>query len=173
MTPLTPSHFLIGRPNGFQPNVSLEESDLVTGNDLSDREKHRLQLLDSFWSVWSRDYLCNLPPALNRFRKLGNLGVGHIVLIKEDHVPRMLWHLGLVLKVFPGIDGIVRSVLVKTVKGEYVRSIQCLYDLEVQQSSIIVPTTAWNFCDLESIGIMPDPVDSIGVEEFQQNHTLL
>ena len=133
LTPLTPSHFLIGRVASFPPAATPGDTDDVemTHLDLSNREKHRLQLLDSFWSTWSRDYLCNLPPTLNRFRKLGNLKVGSVVLVKEDHIPRMRWPLGLVVRMFPGRDGVCRSVVIRTAKGEFVRSIQRLYDLEV------------------------------------------
>jgi hypothetical protein len=80
LTPFIPSHFLIGRTNSFRPDVDLGVEEAVTSSDLNIREKHRLQVLETFWSVWSRDYLCDLPPTLNRLKKHGNLEV--------DSVPR-------------------------------------------------------------------------------------
>jgi hypothetical protein len=49
-----------------------------------------------------------------------------MVLIREDNTPRVITRL------FPGKDGLVRSVELKTNKGTSVRSIQRLHDLEVQ-----------------------------------------
>jgi hypothetical protein len=51
-----------------------------------------------------------LPPTVHKFEKSGNVGVGSLVLIREDNVPRMQWPLGLVTKEFPGKDGFTRSV---------------------------------------------------------------
>ena len=53
------------------------------------------------------------------------------MLLREDHIPRLKWPLGLVSELFPGSDGVVRSVKVKTDRGVYVRSIQRLHDLEI------------------------------------------
>ena len=129
--PLTPSHFLVGRNLGFQTVVDENEVE-VSQEHLSEIELIRQRRLELFWSVWSKDYLRNLPPVVNGFGKQGNVGVGSIVLIREDNIPRMKWPLGVITRVFPGKDGLVRSVEVKTVNGLLVRPIQRLHDLEVQ-----------------------------------------
>ncbi|KAK4324412.1 hypothetical protein Pmani_004972 [Petrolisthes manimaculis] len=128
--PLTPSHFLIGRVAGFQPQVSDEHVN-VSGLDLSEREIVRKRQLDKFWRMWSDDYLKNLPPAVKGFRSNCNVKKGSVVLLREDNVPRMNWPLGVITDLYPGRDGIVRSVNVKTAKGMLCRPVQKIHDLEI------------------------------------------
>ena len=99
--PLTPSHFLIGRGAGFQIEATPAE-ELVSANVLGDREVVRQEHLNRFWSLWSQDYLRNLPPTVNHLRARGDLKVGSLVLIREDNVRRMHWPMGKVKKIFPG-----------------------------------------------------------------------
>ena len=54
-----------------------------------------------------------------------------MVLVREDNIPRMSWPLGVIVKTFPGKDGIIRAVSVKTSKGVFTRPIQKLHDLEL------------------------------------------
>ena len=58
----------------------------------------------------------NLPPCHGSAAK-GNLEEGSVVLIREGGTPRLQWPLGVVTKMFPGRDGIVRAVELKTSKG--------------------------------------------------------
>lgn len=62
---------------------------------------------------------------------------GDLVLIKEDN-PRLKWPLGVVTDVFIGKDGLVRSVKVKTKKGEMTRPVKKLYELEVGRSEELI-----------------------------------
>ena len=55
-----PSHFLIGRATGFQIIGSVDP--IPTNIDLLIREEIRQQLMDKFWSIWTSQYICNLPP---------------------------------------------------------------------------------------------------------------
>ena len=133
--PLTPSHFLTGKLVGFQPETSDFNEVIVSPKDLSSRDIVCRQRLDHFWSRWSSDYLRNLPPTVNRFFPRGDLRVGSVVLIREDNVPRLKWPLGRVQELFPGKDGVTRSVSLKTAKGVVTRSIQKLHDLEVNDQT--------------------------------------
>ncbi|KAK3878755.1 hypothetical protein Pcinc_016567 [Petrolisthes cinctipes] len=133
--PLTPSHFLIGRPAGFKVEDVNEASVQSTAKDLSLREKIRQQQLDKFWELWSNDYIRNLPPTVKGFQQKCKLKEGSLVLIKEDNIPRMSWPCGIVLEVFPGKDGLIRGVTIKTAKGIIQRPIQKLHDLEIQYKS--------------------------------------
>ena len=128
--PLTPSHFLIGRVAGFQPQVSCH-SVHVSSKDLTERELVRKRQLDKFWKVWSDDYLRNLPPTVKGSKPNCNVKKGSVVLLREDNVPRMNWPLGIITDAFPGSDGIFRCVNVKTAKGVLCRPIQKLHDLEI------------------------------------------
>ncbi|GFX62415.1 uncharacterized protein TNCV_1381401 [Trichonephila clavipes] len=46
-----------------------------------------------------------------------------MVLVKEDNLPPLQWSLGRVVQVFPGDDGAVRVVDVKTQRGQFRRPI--------------------------------------------------
>ena len=92
--------------------------------------------MDKFWSIWVNNYLRNLPPSSNKFKALVNLGIGSVVLIREDNVPRMQWLLGTVQELYRGRDGLVRSVKLHTTKGTRIRAIQRLHDLEISNTKI-------------------------------------
>ena len=61
-----------------------------------------------------------------------NLKVGSIVLIREENISLLKLPLGVVIELFPGIDGIVRSVLLRTARGFLTRPIQLLEILEIR-----------------------------------------
>ena len=48
---------------------------------------------------------------------------------------KISWPLGRVIELHPGRDGIVRSVTLRTAKGVLKRSVQCLRDLELAEST--------------------------------------
>ena len=128
--PLTPAHFLSGRLAGARLDVS-DDAQEVTASMLRERELDRQNLLARFWAVWQNDYLRSLPHAMRKFKSRGRLQVGSVVLVRDDHLPRMQWQMGAVVKVHPGSDGVVRVADVRTAKGVRTRAVQCLHDLEV------------------------------------------
>ena len=130
MQPLTPSHFLIGRSAGFQPEIT-EDERVLSRMDLTHWERLRVDLLDKFWNKWSKEYLTNLPLTVEKFKSRGDISVGSVVLIQEDKVPRMQWLMGVVKDLIKGRDGVVRSAIIKTSKGIRFRAVQRLHDLEV------------------------------------------
>ncbi|XP_014673255.1 PREDICTED: uncharacterized protein LOC106813592 [Priapulus caudatus] len=89
----------------------------ISTQDLNDREIVRQAQLERFWNVWTDDYLRNLSPAVKGFLPQCALKKGSVVLVREDHIPRLSWPLGIIVEVFPGRDGLIRSVKVKTAKG--------------------------------------------------------
>ena len=54
-------------------------------------------------------------------------------MLSVDQTPRSHWPLGRIVEVYPGKDGIVRSVKVKTPNNELIRPSGQLYLLEVRQ----------------------------------------
>ena len=60
--------------------------------------------------------------------------IGDVVLIEDENRKRVLWPLGQIIQVYPGNDGEVRVVKVKTSKGELVRPVQKIYPLEVREN---------------------------------------
>ena len=109
---------------------------------LRDRHIVLQQCIDKFWSQWSTEYLRNLPFTVRTHKSQCKLQVGSVVLVQEDNVPRLKWPLAFVLKLYPGKDGIVRSVLLQTSKGHIERSVQRLHDLEICESDPCNPTVS-------------------------------
>ena len=68
-------------------------------------------------------------------------GLGDIVIIQSDKVPRQKWRMGRVITLYPGKDSIVRAANVKTLDaaGRNItlkRSIVHLYPLEIRGKSL-------------------------------------
>ena len=134
--PVTPSHFLIGKRTYHQPGA-VQEVNAVTRKDLVERDMLQRESMDKFWSIWVNNYLRNLPPSSSKFKALGNLIIGSVVLIREDNVPRnMQWLLGTVQELYRGRDGLVCSVKLHTTKGTRIRAIQRLHELEISNTKI-------------------------------------
>lgn len=125
--PLSPSHFLIGRSSPFNSS-NAEFSKEIT--DLGLREKCQSQSLDSFWELWKESYIRNLPPMTMK-KPNNDVKLGTVVLVREEGKSRLKWPLAIVTKIFPGKDGMVRAVELKTSKGLITRAIQMLHKLEV------------------------------------------
>ena len=66
----------------------------------------------------------------------GDLRLGSLVLIREDHVPKISWPSGRVIELHRGKDGIIRSVTLRTAKSVLKRSVQCLRDLELTSKTV-------------------------------------
>ncbi|XP_050294309.1 uncharacterized protein LOC126734653 [Anthonomus grandis grandis] len=118
--PLTPAHFLIGEPLTTCPQVNLVG---VAENRLS-KYQHRQQMVQHFWSRWVKECIAELQIRTKwkqNYPQLLKLGV--LVLIMEDGLPPLKWRTGRVVQIFPGGDGIVRTVLVRTAAGEYKRPV--------------------------------------------------
>ena len=128
--PLTPAHFLTGHSVGFQARTA-EEPSPVTAESLRVRAKVRDRRLKKFWSVWSSDYLRSLPLSVRHFRERGKLTEGSVVLLREENQPRQRWQMGVVVRLFPGRDGVPRSAEVRTSRGRKTRAVQRIHDLEV------------------------------------------
>ncbi len=109
---------------------------------LRDRHIVLQQCIDKFWSQWSTEYLRNLPFTVRTHKSQCKLQVGSVVLVQEDNVPRLKWPLAVVLKLYPGKDGVVRSVLLQTTKGHIERSVQRLHDSEICESHPCNPTVS-------------------------------
>ncbi|GFY18131.1 hypothetical protein TNCV_2045391 [Trichonephila clavipes] len=61
-----------------------------------------------------------------------------MVLVKEDNLPPLQWSLGGVVQVFPGDDGAVRVVDVKTQRGQFRRPITKCCLLPTEDCELIV-----------------------------------
>ncbi|CAH0384491.1 unnamed protein product [Bemisia tabaci] len=92
--------------------------------DWSKEPKNRLsrwQLLQAitqeFWRRWSLEYLNTLQQRQKWLTDTRPIGVGDVVLIREDGYPPLHWPLGRVTAVHPGADSVVRVVTVQRANG--------------------------------------------------------
>ena len=125
LRPITPFHLATGRSLQSLPDVP------ATGTvTVSKRFTHLQTLLRHFWKRWSTEYL---PTLITRKKWLQEEEVpkaGDVCLIMDEKVKRAGWPMGLVVKVFVGKDGLVRTYQLKTASGYLNRPINKLHLLE-------------------------------------------
>ena len=85
--------------------------------------RHRFEfcqrIVDSFWKRWPRDVLPHLVPRKKWNTSTRNVSVGDYVIIADPNAVRGKWTTGRVTQTFPGEDGLVRNVKVRTASGSY------------------------------------------------------
>ncbi|XP_018313283.1 uncharacterized protein [Mycetomoellerius zeteki] len=129
---LTPGHFLMGCAPTLIPEPSLED---VRLSHLSRWQLVR-QMVDRFWTRWSKECLQRHQTISKWTNKTHDLGVGSMVLIIDERYPSAKWPLGRVLETYPGKDGLVRVATVKTQSSVLRRPIVKLCLLPVQTESL-------------------------------------
>lgn len=131
---LTPGHFIIGNAMSMYPE-----------NNVCNIPQNRLKfwqlctsLKQSFWKVWHQYYL-NLLQNRPKWRdNISNVKLGNLVILKEDNTPPMSWPMARIVKLFPGHDGKIRAVEVRTSNGKiHSRAINkiCLLPIDYDDSS--------------------------------------
>jgi hypothetical protein len=123
---LTPSHFLLQRQNVALPPGHF------TNHDLNCRKQWRRAqfLVNCYWKRWIKEYLPLLQSRQKWRREKRNLRKNDLVLVADKGTPRGKWSLARVTRVFPGRDGRVRTVEVKTKDTTFIRPITTLCLLE-------------------------------------------
>ena len=117
LLPLTPSHFLLGRAGA---GIAVEHID-HTPYGVRNRWRH--VQARQFWDRWQSEWVTALSPR-SKWVKLGiQVKVGDVVLLLKEDVLRYRWPLGRITATYPGPDGQVRAVDVKTPQGEYRRPV--------------------------------------------------
>ena len=117
-TYLCPNDVLLGRATSRVPQGPFQ----VTRNPRR-RVEFVQSIVDSFWKRWSRDVFPSLVPRKKWRVERRNLQVGDVVTVADQNAVRGKWTMGTIVDVFPGSDGRVRNVNVKTPKGVYSRPI--------------------------------------------------
>ena len=92
----------------------------------SDRETGKLWnnvngIMNEFWTRLLKEYLPTLRQRRIWHSTVDGIEVGDMVWILENNTPRGIWPVGRVQKVNKGRDNVVRSCLVKTSKGDFVK----------------------------------------------------
>lgn len=107
---LTPGHFLIGQPLLALPEYNYEHTPLNRLN----RWKLIQHMSQCFWRRYQAEYLHTLQERRKWNKHVTNLKVGDLVIIQEPNLPPLQWKTGRITKIFPGSDGTVRVVEMKT-----------------------------------------------------------
>lgn len=125
---LTPSHAVIGG-RVIQP-LARDMSDITMN-----RLKHNAQLekiVQDFWNTWRKEYIGTLQNRYKWNQSEQNLCVDDFVLMKEDNVPPGMWPMARIIKVYPGKDGLVRTVKIRTPHTDLLRPVQKLVRLPIR-----------------------------------------
>lgn len=123
--PLTPNHLLLLRAGAFPLGVTVKQ------DQYSRKRWRQIQYLaDIFWRRWTREYLPTLQLRSKWHRVNKNLQIGDVVILLDDNTPRSCWPLGRVTATYPGSDGLVRSVSIRTKSTTLIRPVRKLALLE-------------------------------------------
>uniref|UniRef100_A0A5S6QR89 Integrase catalytic domain-containing protein n=1 Tax=Trichuris muris TaxID=70415 RepID=A0A5S6QR89_TRIMR len=130
--PLTPNHFLLGRPYASLPPTWSEERETVSRK----RWQAAQTLTDQFWRRWIREYLPTLASSSRNKSATKDLREDDIVLLVEVDNPRGIWPLGQIKKSYPGPDGVTRVVDVQCSRGVIRRPVSRLIKLTSTVSDV-------------------------------------
>ena len=127
---LTPSTFMFQRSN----LLPQEETWRIQDQDLRRRAKYLTACKDKLWIRWQREYLTALRERHNLTHKARKFlpKCGDVVMVKTDNKNRGTWPLAIVNQVYPGKNGVIRGVQLKTANGKLERPVQHLYPLELE-----------------------------------------
>jgi len=124
---LTPNHFLIGTSSANQQLGTFNDDDLC----LRKNWRKAQRLTDQFWKRWMKEFLPSLTKRNKWYKKSNPIKIGDVVIIADPDHPRNVWPRGLIIKTFPGQDGQVRVVDVKTSMGIFRRPVAKICILDV------------------------------------------
>lgn len=113
LSPLTPAHFLVGRPLTAPVSDDLQD---VPASRLQ-RFQRVEQIRQHFWSRWTKEYVSQLQIRTKWTENKGELKPDTLVIIKDDNLPPLKWLLGRVLRTIPGKDGVSRVADIRTTNG--------------------------------------------------------
>ncbi|GFT01667.1 integrase catalytic domain-containing protein [Trichonephila clavipes] len=127
LNPLTPGHFLTNCA------ISSFPEPYTASDSLSYHSRWKLiqSLRDKFWNRWSTEYLTHLQTRAKWSVQNPNLMENQLVLLKDSNTKPLDWPMGRILEVFPGSDGLVRVVNVKTSTGILKRAITKVVPLPI------------------------------------------
>uniref|UniRef100_A0A8D9F1P1 Integrase catalytic domain-containing protein n=1 Tax=Cacopsylla melanoneura TaxID=428564 RepID=A0A8D9F1P1_9HEMI len=131
-----PSDLSILTPNHFLTMTSLTHIPAEIIGEVPTNRLTRFELLDQmvqgFWRRWSTEYLSQLQVREKWNTPSCPVKIGLVVLIKQENLAPLHWPLGVITTLYPGKDGVVRVVLVKTSRGEFKRPVCKLCPLPTQ-----------------------------------------
>jgi hypothetical protein len=132
--PLTPNDLLVGqRAVSFPSFLSNSFPINSTRSEYTERVKYR-ELLHQEWETrWKREYLADRAKQFNARHKVEKIAIGEVVMVEAENLKKSEWTTGVIQQLFPSVDGIVRSVELRTPLGILRRPIQRLHALELNE----------------------------------------
>ena len=133
---LTPGMLLCGKQTRHLPmNVQESPPEVLDLCEIhpAKRWAHINKTASHFWKRWVNEYLPTLQVRKKWTAESPNHQVNELVLLAEDNIKPMQWPIARILEVYPGNDGVVRVVKVKTPNGEYKRPATKLRRLPMYQ----------------------------------------
>ncbi|XP_076294560.1 uncharacterized protein LOC143215865 [Lasioglossum baleicum] len=140
LSALTPGHFLIGDALNVIPEPNFAD----TPRSRLSRWQLLRQMLDHFWSRWSKEYLQQLQAASKWHSKSEPFRNGDLVLVRDERTPPAKWPLARVTDIHPGKDDVTRVVTVRTATTTLKRPIVKLCRLPVETKQTASCPTACN-----------------------------
>ena len=129
---LTPAMLLTGFKHDLFPVVpGRKPAQLAVSKDPLQRYRYLQSLIAEFWNRWRDEYLAILHTRAKGLKDIPNMEVGDLVLIQVDNTPPAEWPLARISHTKPGPDGRVRTVTVRTQRGELDRPVVKLRRLPV------------------------------------------
>ncbi|CAG9130680.1 unnamed protein product [Plutella xylostella] len=129
--PLTPAHFLVGRPLTAPATADLRDKPMLRLT----RYQRVEQIRQHFWARWSKEYVSELQQRIKWRTSSEDLKEHTMVLIKDDNLPPLKWSLGRITRVYPGRDGISRVADIRTANGTTRRAFSKICPLPVDDCS--------------------------------------
>ena len=125
---LCPNDMLLGRATSEVPQGPFKDT-----RNPRRRVEFVQKIVDSFWQRRRRDVLPALVTRKAWHTERRNAQADDVVVMADKNAIRGKWTIGRILEVYPGKDGRVRNVKVKTPTGEYnspINKIAVIYPAE-------------------------------------------
>lgn len=110
---LTPAHFACGAPITQPPEPDLTSTNITPLKFW----KKCTKIQQDFWKSWQKVYLSQLLKRPKWQQDCNNIKVGDLVLLLDERTSPLHWPVARIAQIFPGADGRVRVVEVRTSTG--------------------------------------------------------
>ena len=122
--PITPSMLCLGRSLLLLPDTKVKKK----STDITKMLAMRQQLMSLFWKRWIHQYLVELAPTKKWLFDTGRtIKVGDIVQLREDKLKKNEYQFAAVIALKESRqDGVIRSAMLRTKKGEVLRPLNRL-----------------------------------------------
>ena len=115
--PITPFHFILGRPNPSGPINVIDPNAIYSSKSWREAQV----IVTQCWNRLVREVLPEKIERPKRLKEHKNLEIGDLVLISDKNARRGDWPTARIVEIFPGPGEVVRSTIVKTSSGTHLK----------------------------------------------------